>query len=42
VDNCGYKIEVTKVSVEKKEDVFLYLKNERKQLKENSIDEKLT
>lgn len=41
-DNRGHKIEVTKVWVEDKQEVFLQIKSEQKQLKENSMDEKIT
>lgn len=41
-DNRGNTIEVTKVSVEEKGDMFLHIKSHQKQLKEQSIDDKLT
>ena len=41
-DNRGNTIEVTKVSVEEKSDMFLHIKSHQKQLKEQSIDDKLT
>jgi len=41
-DNRGHKIELTKVSVEGKDDHFLHVKSEQKAIKERSIDEKMT
>jgi len=41
-DNRGNSIEVVKVSVEGKSDMFLHIKSHQKQLKEQSIDDKLT
>ena len=41
-DNLGHKIEVSKVWDEDKQEVFLQIKSEQKQLKEDSIDEKIT
>jgi len=41
-DNRGHKIELTKVSVEGKEDYFLHVKSSQKKKKEESMDEKLT
>ena len=41
-DNRGNTIEVTKVSVEENSDMFLHIKSHQKQLKEQSIDDKLT
>jgi len=41
-DNKGHKIELTKVSVEGKDDHFLHVKSEQKAIKERSIDEKMT
>lgn len=41
-DNRDNKIELTKVSVEGKEDNFLHVKSAQKEKKENSIDEKLS
>lgn len=41
-DNRGNTIEVAKVSVEGKGDMFLHIKSHQKQLKEQSIDDKLT
>jgi hypothetical protein len=41
-DNRGNKIELTKINVEGKPDNFLHIKSEKKELKEKSIDEKLT
>ena len=41
-DNRGNSIEVAKVSVEGKSDMFLHIKSHQKQLKEQSIDDKLT
>ena len=41
-DNRNNTIEVTKVSVEQKGDTFLHIKSHQKQLKEQSIDDKLT
>ncbi len=41
-DNRGNKIELTKINVEGKADNFLHVKSEKKELKEISIDEKLT
>ena len=40
-DNLGHKIEVSKVWDEDKQEVFLQIKSEQKQLKEDSIDEKM-
>jgi len=41
-DNRDHKIELTKVSVEGKDDCFLHIKSSQKKKKEESIDEKLT
>ena len=41
-DNRGNKIELTKVSIEGKEDNFLHVKSSQKKKKEQSIDKKLT
>jgi len=41
-DNRGHKIELTKVSVEGKDDCFLHIKSSQKKKKEDSIDKKLT
>jgi len=41
-DNRGHKIEVTKVWVEDKQEVFLQIKSHQKQLKEESMDEKIS
>ena len=41
-DNRGHKIELTKVSVKGKDDHFLHIKSEQKQIKEKSMDEKMT
>ncbi len=41
-DNRGNTIEVAKVSVEEKGDMFLHIKSHQKKLKEQSIDDKLT
>lgn len=41
-DNRGNKIELTKVSVQGKDDCFLHIKSEQKLKKEMSIDNKLT
>lgn len=41
-DNRGNTIEVTKISVKEKSDMFLHIKSHQKQLKEQSIDDKLT
>ena len=41
-DNRGHKIELTKVSVEGKEDHFLHVKSSQKKKKEDSMDKKLT
>lgn len=41
-DNRGNKIELTKVSVEDKDDCFLHIKSDQKLKKEASIDHKLT
>ena len=41
-DNRGNKIELTKVSVEGKDDNFLHVKSEQKEVKERSMDEKMT
>jgi hypothetical protein len=41
-DNRGHKIEVSKVWVEDKQEVFLQIKSQQKQLKEESMDEKLS
>ena len=41
-DNRGHKIELTKVSVEAKDDCFLHIKSSQKNKKEESIDKKLT
>jgi len=41
-DNRGNKIELTKVSVEGKDDNFLHVKSDQKQVKEESMDQKMT
>lgn len=41
-DNRGHKIELTKVSVEDKDDRFLHVKSDQKQVKEESMDQKMT
>lgn len=41
-DNRGYKIEVKKISVHNKSDLFLHIKSEQKALKEKSMDAKIT
>ena len=41
-DNRGNKIEVQKVSVKDKNDSFLHIKSEQKEMKEQSMDEKIT
>lgn len=41
-DNRGHKIELTKISVDGKDDCFLHIKSSQKKKKEESIDEKLT
>ncbi len=41
-DNRGHKIELTQVSVDGKDDNFLHIKSEQKELKEKSIDRKLS
>jgi len=41
-DNRGNKIELTKISVEGKDDCFLHIKSSQKKKKEQSIDKKLT
>jgi len=41
-DNRNHKIEVTKVSVPEKDDLFLHIKSAQKQLKEQSMDDKIT
>ena len=41
-DNRDNIIEVTKISVPKKKDIFSHIKNHQKQLKEQSINDKLT
>ena len=41
-DNRGHKIELTKVLVKGKDDCFLHVKSEQKQIKEKSMDEKMT
>ena len=41
-DNRGNKIELTKINAKGKPDNFLHVKSEKKELKEISIDEKLT
>ncbi|PRY85175.1 transposase [Marinilabilia salmonicolor] len=41
-DNRGNKIHLTKVSVEGKEDNFLHIKSDQKEIKERSMDEKMT
>ena len=41
-DNRGHKIEVSKVWVEGKQEMFLQIKSQQKQLKEESMDEKLS
>lgn len=40
-DNRGHKIQVTKVWVEEKQEMFLQIKSHQKQLKEASIDQKI-
>jgi hypothetical protein len=41
-DNRGHKIELTKVSVEGKDDHFLHVKSDQKKIKEESMDHKMT
>jgi len=41
-DNRGHKIEVSKISVQNKSDLFLHIKSEQKALKEKSMDAKIT
>ncbi len=41
-DNRGHKIEVTKIWDKEKEETFLQIKSEQKQLKESAMDEKIT
>jgi len=41
-DNSGHKIGLTKIDVKDKEDYFLKVKSAQKELKESSMDEKLT
>lgn len=41
-DNRGHKIELTKVSVEGKDDSFLHVKSDQKKIKEESMDQKMT
>lgn len=41
-DNRGHKIELTKISVDGKDDCFLHIKSSQKKKKEESIDKKLT
>ena len=41
-DNRGHEIELTKVSVKGKDDNFLHIKSEQKQIKEKSMDKKMT
>ncbi len=41
-DNRGHKIELTKVSVESKDDSFLHVKSDQKKIKEESMDQKMT
>jgi hypothetical protein len=41
-DNRGHKIELTKVSVEGKDDCFLHVKSDQKKIKEESMDQKMT
>lgn len=41
-DNCGNKIHLTKVSIDDKEDNFLHIKSDQKEIKEKSMDEKMT
>lgn len=41
-DNTGHKIHLTKISVLQKPDHFLHIKSDQKQLKEISMDSKLT
>lgn len=41
-DNRGHKIHLTKISVTQKPDHFLHIKSDQKQLKEISMDSKLT
>lgn len=41
-DNRGHKIEVIKVSVKDKGDTFLHIKSEQKELKEKSMEDKIS
>ncbi len=41
-DNRGHKIEVSKISVQNKSDLFLHIKSKQKALKEKSMDAKIT
>lgn len=41
-DNRGHKIELTKISVDGKDDNFLHIKSEQKKIKEQSMDDKMT
>lgn len=42
LDNRNNTIEVTKISVPEKKDIFLYIKSHQKQLKEQSMNDKIT
>ncbi|MDC0584828.1 IS1634 family transposase [Bacteroidales bacterium] len=42
VDNCGNKIHLTKVTIDDKQDNFLHIKSDQKEIKEKSMDEKMT
>lgn len=41
-DNRGHRIELTKVSIEGKDDHFLHVKSDQKEIKEKSMDDKMT
>jgi hypothetical protein len=41
-DNRGNKIHLTKISVDGKDDNFLHIKSDQKEIKERSMDEKMT
>lgn len=41
-DNRGNKIKLTKISVEGKDDHFLHVKSDQKEIKEKSMDQKMT
>jgi len=41
-DNRGNKIHLTKISVDDKDDNFLHIKSDQKEIKERSMDEKMT